>query len=140
MRVIIDTNIVLDVLLHRTEFFDASYKVMRLSTLGKAETFVTASAITDIYYFLHRANKDAGKSKESILRLLNLVTIADTIGSDIMNALSGKIMDFEDAVVGAIAKRIKAEYIVTRNAKDFSNSPIPAIDPKNFLAQISDRT
>ncbi|MBS3976480.1 MAG: PIN domain-containing protein [Syntrophomonadaceae bacterium] len=138
MRILIDTNIVLDVLLRRTDFFDASYKVLKLSTLGKAETFVTASAITDIYYFLHRANKDAGKSKETIIRLLNIVSIADTTGSDIMNALPSRILDFEDAVAGAIAKRIKAERIVTRNTKDFSNSPVPAIDPKAFLAQISD--
>jgi len=137
MRVLIDTNIVLDVLLHRTDFFDASYEALKMSTIGKVETFVTASAITDIYYILHRANKDARKSKESIFLLLNLVTIADTTSSDIMNALSSRIIDFEDAVVGAIAKRIKAECIVTRNAKDFSNSSIPAIDPKDFLAQIS---
>ena len=58
--------------------------------------------------------------------------------ADIMNALSSRILDFEDAVAGAIAKRIKAECIVTRNTKDFSNSPVPATDPKDFLAQVSD--
>lgn len=138
MRVLIDTNIVLDVLLRRAVFFDASYNVLKLSALGKTEFSVTAGAITDVYYFLLRANKDAGKSKEAIIRLVNLVTIADTTGPDIMNALSSKMLDFEDAVVGAIAKRIKAECIVTRNTKDFSNSPVPAIDPKDFLAQVSD--
>lgn len=55
-----------------------------------------------------------------------------------MNALLSKMLYFEDAVAGAIAKRIKAECIVTRNTKDFSNSPVPVIDPKDFLAQISD--
>lgn len=138
MRVLIDTNIVLDVLLRRADFFDASYNVLKLSTLGKADLFVTASAITDVYYFLHRASKDAGKSKETIFKFLNLVSIADTTGSDIMNALSSRMLDFEDAVAGAIAKRIKAECIVTRNTKDFCNSPVPVIDPKDFLAQISD--
>jgi predicted nucleic acid-binding protein len=138
MRVLIDTNIVLDVLLRRADFFDASYNVLKLSTLGKADLFVTANAITDVYYFLHRANKDVGKSKETIIKFLNLVAIADTTSSDIMNALLSKMLDFEDAVAGAIAKRIKAECIVTRNTKDFSNSPVPVIDPKDFLAQISD--
>lgn len=137
MKILIDTNIVLDVLLRRADFFEASYDVLKLSALGKAEIFVTASAITDIYYILHRANKDAGKSKEAIIQLLNLVGIADATGSDIMNALSSKITDFEDAVAGAIAKRIKADCIVTRNTEDFSNSPVPAIDPKDFLAQFS---
>lgn len=135
MRILVDTNIVLDVLLRRTDFFNASYNVLKLSTLDKAEAFVTANAITDIYYILRRANKNADKSKEVIIQLLKLVGIADAIASDIMNALSSKVTDFEDALVGAIARRVKADYIVTRNTKDFSNSPVPAIDPINFLKQ-----
>jgi len=135
MRILVDTNIVLDVLLRRTDFFNASYNVLKLSTLDKAEVLVTANAITDIYYILRRANKNADKSKEVIIQLLKLVGIADAIASDIMNALSSKVTDFEDALVGAIARRVKADYIVTRNTKDFSNSPVPAIDPINFLKQ-----
>ena len=138
MRILIDTNIVLDVLLRRTGFFDASYDVLKLSSLYKAEVYITANAVTDIYYILHRANKDAGKSKETVIQLLNLVDIADALASDVMAALSSKIMDFEDALVGAIAKRIKADCIVTRNTKDFANSPVPAIDPKDFLAEFPD--
>lgn len=135
MRILIDTNIVLDVLLHRTGFFDASYNVLKLSTLDKAKAFITANTITDIYYILHRANKDTVKSKEAIVQLLSLVSIADVLASDVMNAISSKVTDFEDALAGAIAKRIKADYIVTRNTKDFINSPVPAIDPQNFLMQ-----
>lgn len=135
MRILIDTNIVLDVLLHRTDFFDASYNVLKLSSLDKVEILITANAITDIYYILHRANKDAEKSKEAIVQLMKLMDIADVLVSDVMNALSSKVTDFEDALVGAIAKRVKADYIITRNTKDFTNSPVPAIDPKDFLAQ-----
>ncbi|NPV27414.1 MAG: PIN domain-containing protein [Firmicutes bacterium] len=139
MRILIDTNIVLDVLLRRTDFFDASYNVLKLSALDKAEALVTANTITDIYYILQRANKDHAKSKEAIVKLLNLVSIADVLASDVMNTLSSKITDFEDALVGTIAKRVKADYIVTRNVKDFHNSPVPAIDPKDFLAQFGNR-
>lgn len=137
MKILIDTNIILDILLHRADFFDASYNVLKLSALSKVEVFVTANAITDIYYILRRTNKDAEKSKEALVRLLNLVDIAEVLPSDVTAALSSKITDFEDALVGAIAKRIKAGYIVTRNTRDFSNSPVPAIDPQDFLAQLS---
>lgn len=137
MKVLIDTNIVLDVLLRRADFFDASYNVLKLSTLDKTAIFVTANAITDIYYILRRANKDTEKSKEAIIQLLELVSIADVIASDIMNALPSKVTDFEDALAGVIAKRIKADYIITRNTKDFNNSPVPAIDPKDFLHQFA---
>ena len=133
MKVLIDTNIVLDVLLRRADFFEASYEVLKLSTLDQIELFVSANALTDIYYILHRADKDGDKSKEAIVKLLNLVSIADATGSDVMRALSSKVKDFEDALVGAIAKRIKADYIITRNTKDFKNSPVPALNPKAFL-------
>ena len=136
MKILIDTNIVLDVLLRRTDFFNASYNVLKLATLGKAEAIVTANSITDIYYILHRANKEPIKSKDAIVQLLSLVNIADVLASDVMNALSSKITDFEDALAGAIAKRVKADYIVTRNTKDFNNSPVAAIDPKDFLIQL----
>ncbi|WP_028309251.1 PIN domain-containing protein [Desulfitibacter alkalitolerans] len=139
MRILIDTNIVLDVLLHRTDFFNASYDVLKLSALGKAEVLITANSITDIYYIMHRANKDPIKSKDAIVQLLGLVNIADVLASDVMNTLSSKITDFEDALIGAIAKRVKANYIVTRNTKDFNNSPIPAMDPKDFLTQFDSR-
>lgn len=136
MKILIDTNIILDVLLHRTDFFDASYNVLKLATLGKAEAIVTANSITDIYYILNRANKDPIKSKDAIIQFLNLVGIADVLASDVMNALSSTMTDFEDALVGSIAKRVKADYIVTRNTKDFNNSPISAIDPIDFLMQL----
>ncbi|MBA1334113.1 MAG: hypothetical protein HPY66_1597 [Firmicutes bacterium] len=136
MKILIDTNIVLDVLLHRTDFFDASYNVLKLAALGKAGALVTANSIADIYYILHRANKDPVKSKDAIVQLLSLVGIADVLASDVMAALSSKVTDFEDALVGAIAKRVKADFIVTRNTKDFDNSPVPAIDPKDFLMHL----
>jgi len=136
MRLLVDTNVVLDVLMHRAEFFDASYDVLKLSAFNKAEVLITANAITDIYYILQRATKDHARSKEAIVKLLELVTIADVLASDVMNALFSKITDFEDALVRAIAKRVKADYIVTRNTKDFHNSPVPAIDPRDFLARL----
>jgi predicted nucleic acid-binding protein len=44
-----------------------------------------------------------------------------------------KISDFEDAIIAAIAMREKTDYIITRNTKDFSKSPVPAITPDTFL-------
>jgi predicted nucleic acid-binding protein len=55
--------------------------------------------------------------------------------SDINAALTLPINDFEDAVIAAVAKREKADYIVTRNEEDFKGSPVPAISPAMFLEQ-----
>ncbi len=133
MKILIDTNVALDVLLNRTEFFQASYDVLKLTALGRISGFVTTSAVTDIFYVLRKNSKDAAKSKDAILQLLKLVSLADVVATDITVALVSNMSDFEDAVVSTVAKRLKADCIVTRNTKDFSNSSIPAIEPQEFL-------
>ncbi|MCL1843449.1 MAG: PIN domain-containing protein, partial [Defluviitaleaceae bacterium] len=55
------------------------------------------------------------------------------VPADVSFALASDITDLEDAVVSFAAKRIKADYIVTRNTKDFTNSPVPAMTPADFL-------
>lgn len=133
MRVMMDTNIVLDVFLQREPFFQASYEVMKLSALEKLEGFVSASAATDIYYLLRRSLKDDARAKESLEKLLQLVGIADALGEDVHAAVASNMGDFEDALVASIAARCQMEYIITRNTKDYIDSPVKAITPEAFL-------
>ena len=62
MKIIIDTNIALDVLLNRIEFFQASHDILKLFALDKVAGFVTANAVTDMFYTLHKNSRDALKS------------------------------------------------------------------------------
>lgn len=133
MKVMIDTNIVLDVFLQREPFFQASYEVMKQSALEKLEGFVSASAATDIYYLLRRSLKDDGKAKDSMEKLLQLVGIADALGEDVHAAVASNMTDFEDALVASIAERCQMEYIITRNTKDYLESPVKARTPEEFL-------
>lgn len=73
----IDTNVVLDVLLKRTAFFEPSYEVLKLASIGQIDGYVSASAVTDVYYVLHRTNNDKTASLHAIRDLLRLVKIAD---------------------------------------------------------------
>lgn len=66
-------------------------------------------------------------------RLLKLVNIADVLALDIQSALSSPMSDFEDAVVHTVADRYQADYIVTRNIKDFEGTDVPAITPQAYL-------
>ena len=50
-----------------------------------------------------------------------------------MDALASEMSDFEDAVVSAVACRIGAEYILTRNTKDYVKSAVPAVSPADYL-------
>ena len=133
MKVMIDTNVVLDVLLKREPFFQASYDVMKQSALEQIEGYVSATAATDIFYLLRRALKDSRAAKDSLEKLLQLISFADTLGEDVHAAIASNMTDFEDALVSAIAERCRMDYIVTRNTQDYRESPIKALSPEEFL-------
>ena len=134
MKIMIDTNVVMDVLLKREPFYSASYEVMRQSALERVEGFVSATAATEIFYLLRRALGDRQAAKDSLEKLAQIVSFADALGEDVQAALASNMADFEDALVAAIAERCKMDYIVTRNTGDFKESPVRALTPMEFLA------
>ncbi|NLY53384.1 MAG: PIN domain-containing protein [Firmicutes bacterium] len=133
MRILVDTNIVLDILLKREPFFESSYEALKQALENDVACFISASAITDIFYLLRKGLGDTCKAKEGIERLLQLLSIADVQLVDIQTALSDAMPDFEDAVVHAVAYRYKVDYILTRNTKDFIGKAVPAISPQCFV-------
>jgi len=135
MKIVIDTNIALDVLLNRTEFLQSSLDILKLSAQDKVAAFFTTNTITDMFYALNKNSKDTLKSKQAIAQLIKLVTLEAITPSDISLALASDIINFEDAVLCFAAKRIKADYIVTRNTGDFKNSPIQAMSPADFIGE-----
>lgn len=133
MRVLIDTNVILDILQKREPFFTDSYRALRRALENDAECLISASATTDIFYVLRKSLGSAQQAKEHIDQLARVVSFADVQGMDIHTALMRAIPDFEDAVVDAMAERSGASYILTRNIKDFTGSVVPAILPADFL-------
>ena len=125
MRILIDTNVILDILQKREPFFADSYRALRKAIEGDAECLISASAATDIFYMLRKALGSAQQAKEQIEQLAQLVSFADVQGMDIHTALM--------RVVDAVAERNGASYILTRNIKDFAGSVVPAILPADFL-------
>ena len=133
MRVLIDTNVILDVLQKREPFFTDSYRALRRALENDAECLISVSAATDIFYALRKSLGSAQQAKEHIDQLAQVVSFADVQGMDIHTALMRAMPDFEDAVVDAVAERSGASYILTRNIKDFTGSVVPAILPADFL-------
>jgi predicted nucleic acid-binding protein len=136
MKVFFDTNVIVDILECREPFFKASYEVFGLLMADDIEGIIGAGAITDVYYIIRQSTKNKEQTLNSITDLLNVLTLVDTKAQDINTALSFNLPDFEDAVVAATALREEAEYIITRNTKDFANSPVPAITPASFLSKV----
>jgi len=134
MKILIDTNVIIDYLVDRTPFADHAERVLELCRSGEVEGFLTASAVTDIYYVVRKA---AGREKtlEAIRTLCSVLDIADVGKADVLGAMELDMTDYEDALAAQCARRIKADCIVTRNIADFAASPVPAKEPAAFLRQ-----
>ena len=129
MKIMLDTNIVIDILEKREPFFANSYLVL-LNALENGDLcMMPVSAATDIAYILRKA----GDVKDKLLKLSYMISLTDVTADDFNEAVKSDMPDFEDALLAACAKRNKADCLVTRNAKDFAKSPVRAITPKQFL-------
>lgn len=135
MKVLIDTNIILDVLCKRPEFYEDSARIFKLCEVKKITGVISALSIPNIIYIL-RKEFDADKTKEVLDNLMLIFSVADLKADDLKKAADMKFKDFEDAIQSACASRIKANYIVTRNIKDFSESKVTAIKPTELLERI----
>lgn len=133
MKILIDTNVILDILQKREPFFADSYRALRRAIESDTECLISASAVTDIFYILRKALGSAQQAKEQIEQLAQIVSFADVQGMDIHTALTRVMPDFEDAVADAVAERNGAGCILTRNIKDFAGSAVPAVLPADFL-------
>ena len=131
MKVLLDTNILLDTIEVRKDFFDDSSMVVLLAT--EYDGFIAASSVTDIYYIEHKRNHSKEKTKSIMDKLFKLFGIIDTTAEDCRNALRSNIPDYEDAVLVESARRNDIDCIVTRNAKDFENSGIKTYTPIEYL-------
>lgn len=131
MKIMLGTNIVIDILEKREPFFANSYLVL-LNALENGDLcMMPVSAVTDIAYILRKS----GDVKDKLLKLSYMISLTDVTADDFNEAVKSDMPDFEDALLAACAKRNKADCLVTRNAKDFAKSPVRAITPKQFLKE-----
>ena len=136
MRVLIDTCVILDYLQGREPFFGDALNIAIDMANREYEGYVTAKALTDLYYIIHRHTHSDTETRQIISRLTHLFGLVDTFAEDCINALHSGMTDYEDAVMSETAHRIKADYIVTRNIKDYDRSKVHAILPSEFLIQL----
>lgn len=135
MKILIDTNVILDVLCGRPEFVDDSLKVFKYCEANQITGCVSALSIPNIVYIM-RKELDNEKIKDILNTLTSLFTIVDLRESDLMKGADLDFSDYEDALQSICASRVKANYIVTRNIKDFKNSSVPAIKPSELFDRI----
>ncbi len=135
MKILIDTNVILDVLCNRPEFVGDSLKVFKYCEANQITGCISALSIPNIVYIM-RKELDNEKIKEILNTLTSIFTIVDLRESDLIKGADLDFSDYEDALQSVCASRAKANYIVTRNIKDFKNSAVPAIKPSELFDRI----
>ena len=132
MKVLIDTNIILDVLCNRKDFVDDALRLFKYCETNQIVGCISALSVPNIVYIM-RKELDGARIKEILTTLTSLFTVIDLRESDLIKAANSEISDYEDALQSACASRVKANYIVTRNIKDFRNSSVPAVKPSELF-------
>jgi predicted nucleic acid-binding protein len=136
MKVLIDTNVVLDVLINNSAFFSHSKKIFDFAEQKHITGFISASAITDIFYIAQRklGKKNAKEAIKKVLKVFYPGTVTD---NNIYQALDLEWDDFEDSVQFVVGESFAVDFIVTRNVQDFSSGSISAVTPEQFIKIIT---
>ena len=135
MRLMIDTNILLDVLVKREPFYEASREVLRLCEEKKVQGFLSASAATDIFYLVRRHLHSTNSAYKCLGYVLDILKVLTVTNEDVINAYTKKAHDFEDCLLAVCAASNKCDYIITRNKRDFEEFNIETFSPEELLSR-----
>ena len=132
MRLLIDANILLDVLKYREPHVQDSSKIWKLCETSLDTGYVTALSFANLEYVM-RKELDAEMIKDVYTKMELLFRFTELSTSDLAKAIDMKWDDVEDSLQSVAAERVKADYIITRNVKDFLKSKVMALTPSEYL-------
>ena len=133
MRALIDTNVLIDYVSKRFPYYAAAVQIVDACDKSLFDGCIAAHSIPDIFYIL-RKSVPADERRETLRRLCQIFEVVKLDEEKLLSALNdADFTDFEDCLQSLCALDFHADYIVTRNPKDFARSGIPAITPDEFL-------
>ena len=136
MRALIDTNILADLLLGRDPYYDIAYNILTLCADKKVSGYIAAHSIPNLFYIL-RNSMPKEERRAALKDICQIVRVEGIDSFKILSALdSENFSDFEDCLQEECAVAVSADYIVTRNLKDFVSSRVPAILPNEFVEKL----
>jgi len=139
LKILFDTNIILDVLLEREPFFEIAASLSDAVEAKTIEGYLCATTLTTIDYFLtkYRNREDANSAVKKLLRLYSVAKVDRTV---LESALNSNFSDFEDAVIYYSGHDSGVNGIVTRNTDDFKTAQLPIYKPDDLWALIQSST
>ena len=135
MKVLFDTNVILDALIDRNDLFSTSRFLINCVVDEKIKGYISSKQVTDIYYIL-RKYYDGDKRKKLLKLIFETFEVLPLLPSFASYCVNSKIQDYEDAILDETAKINMIPYIVTNNLKDFENSKSAVISPKDLYTLI----
>ena len=139
MRLLADTNVLLDYLLRRPGHSEEIRDLFVMEFCGDAEIWASATSFTDIFYVARKAiGSDA--AQRNMLALLERLQVVAIDGDDVGAAVEACGPDFEGCLVSRAADKVKADYIVTRDKASFAAATVPAASPREVLDAVAERT
>jgi predicted nucleic acid-binding protein len=135
MNVLLDTNVLIDYLGRKAPFFTAAERIIAAGYFGDATLWVPAQSFKDAFYVLERYI-DSKRIQNAFLKLCEVVHPVSLSGDDIIRSARLQWTDFEDCLVAVCADKVKADYLITRDAKGFERSPVPVLSPDEWHAMM----
>jgi predicted nucleic acid-binding protein len=133
IQVLFDINIILDVLQEREAFYDFSARLLALAETGRIQGWLAAHSVTTLFYLIAKG-RSSEQARVTLTSLLQFLRVATVDHHTIEQALNLPYRDFEDAVQMMAALQIRADYLLTRNVKDYQPAPLEVIQPVELLA------
>lgn len=137
MRVLVDTNIVLDFLLQREPFFQEAKLLFQAIASGQVVGYITATTITDIFYISQKQTKNIEQARQAVSLVLTVMEICPVNRIVLELAFDSGLTDFEDAVQIQCAVAQRLDAILTRDKKGFLESSVPVLSITTLLQQLS---
>ena len=133
LKVLFDLNIILDVLQKRPEFYDFSARLLARAETCEIQGWLAAHSVTTLFYLIAK-DKSPEQARVAVTCLLQFLKVAPVDQSTIEQALNLPYRDFEDAVQMSAGLHIHADYLLTRNVKDYQPALHIVIQPAELLA------
>lgn len=136
MVVLVDTNVIIDFLITREPFYGTSSEVIKKCAEKELVGYIAIHSIPNLWYILRKIPEE--KRRKWLSDICEFLHVAGVSHEDVVKAIEmTEFKDFEDCLQDRCAERIGAEYIISRNVKDYEGSVVPAVSPEEFLETIS---
>ncbi len=131
-KLLIDTNIIVDLLSKRKDFYQEAQELFTLADEQEIKLYISSLTFANTHYLLSR-ELNANEARKVLIKFKLLVRILPLDDKLLDLALSSDFNDFEDAIQYYTALENNLNIIITRNKKDFKTSKLPVLTAKEYL-------